>query len=130
MRIVDTTVASYDMGDGFFILVNYYTNNIFDITCSNRMTEVLCCIMDVITDMTVNCNNNRGINAREKYDSVAPYLAVGLFKEVLRLVAKHKEKVSSLIDKFISYKAFDTTTKGTIAYGINTKSVLLTGESG
>ena len=43
-------------------------------------------------------------------------------EEVLRLVARHKERVSSLIDKFISYKAFDTTTKGKIGMG---KTLLL-----
>ncbi len=46
-------------------------------------------------------------------------------EEVLRLVAKHKEKVSSLIDEFISYKAFDTTTKGVISMGITNKTKLL-----
>lgn len=51
-------------------------------------------------------------------------------EEVLRLVARHKEKVSSLIDKFISYKAFDTTKKGTIAIGSTNKTILLDGVEG
>lgn len=82
MRIVDTTVATYDMGDGFYILVNYYTNNIFDITCSNKMSEVLCCIMETYTVYQTNCNNARGLNALEQYNKVAPYLVIGLMKEI------------------------------------------------
>lgn len=51
-------------------------------------------------------------------------------EEVLRLVAKHKEKVSSLIDKFVAYKAFDTTKNGTIGMGTTNKTLLINGLKG
>ncbi|MGK3946119.1 hypothetical protein ABK046_48190, partial [Streptomyces caeruleatus] len=43
-RINCSTTATYSLGDDIYIAVVYRTNNVFDVTCANRINDILCCI--------------------------------------------------------------------------------------
>lgn len=77
----NTTIATYDFGDGVFVILAYWTYNNFDITCSNTMSSVLCCIWETQREQQKNCNNARGLAAAEKLAEVTPYLLSGFIAE-------------------------------------------------
>lgn len=77
----NTSVATYDFGDGVFVILSYWTYNNFYITCSNTMSDVLCCMLEVQREAEKNCTNARGLAASEKLSQVTPYLLTGLIAE-------------------------------------------------
>lgn len=81
-RVVNTTVATYNLGDGVFVEINYVTDNAFPITCSNKMSSIMCCIINLQTQYNKNCNNAVGLNAKQKLDSVIMPVLAGLMKEI------------------------------------------------
>lgn len=81
-RVVNTTTALYSLGDDIYVEVQYQTDNAFDITCSNKMSSIMCCIIDLQSQYTKNCNNAIGQNAKQKLDGVTIPLLAGLLKEI------------------------------------------------
>lgn len=81
-RVVNDTTATYDLGDDVTIDIVYRTNNVFDMTCSNKIGDLMCCIIDLQKTYDNNCNNNIGKNAKQKLDSIIiPFLS-GLAQEI------------------------------------------------
>lgn len=81
-RVVNTTTALYNLGDDIYVEVQYQTDNAFDITCSNKMSSIMCCIIDLQSQYTKNCNNAIGQSAKQKLDGVTIPLLAGLLKEI------------------------------------------------
>lgn len=81
-RVACTTVSEYDMGDDVSVLVTYLTNNVFDITCANRIADLICCMVELQTTYLKNCNNAVGKNAKQKLDDITVPFLLGLTKEI------------------------------------------------
>jgi hypothetical protein len=81
-RVNCTTVATYDMGDDVYVLVSYITANVFNITCANRIADLICCMVDLQATALKNCNNAIGKNAQQKLNEVAIPFMIGLTKEI------------------------------------------------
>lgn len=77
-----TTVASYAIGNDVYVLVSYVTNNVFPVTCSNKMSDIVCCITKVQQTAIKNCNNAIGDNAKQQLSDVSLYVMNGLLKEM------------------------------------------------
>lgn len=43
-RINATTVAEYDLLDDVSVLITYLTNNVFPVTCANKIADLICCM--------------------------------------------------------------------------------------
>lgn len=81
-RIENTTVATYDLGDDIYVQVTYLTKANFNITCSNFMGEVACCLTQNQQIAIANCGNAIGENARQKTYEILPALSIGLLKQI------------------------------------------------
>jgi hypothetical protein len=80
-RINCTTVATYDFGDDFYISVTYITKQNFDINCSDKISDVLCCLVEKQKLYDANCDNSIGKNAASLLAKATMPLLIGLAKE-------------------------------------------------
>ena len=81
-RLNCTTEATYDLLDDCYQIVTYLTNNVFPVTCANKMADLLCCISDLQRTKEKNCENAIGQRAAQQLDEVTIPLLSGLMKEI------------------------------------------------
>ena len=81
-RINCTSVATYDLEDDVYVLVTYLTNNVFPITCANKIADLICCMVDLQRQYEANCNNAQGKYAQQKLNDVVVPFMLGLTKEI------------------------------------------------
>lgn len=81
-NITCTTVASYAIGTDVYVLVSYITNNVFPVTCANKMSDIVCCITKVQQTAIKNCNNAIGENAKHQLSDISLYVMNGMLKEI------------------------------------------------
>jgi hypothetical protein len=81
-RINCMTIATYDLGDGVYVAVTYLTNNQFDVTCNNRMADLMCCLVNIQQTAVKNCNTAIGQHAKQQLDEITPAFLIGLTKEI------------------------------------------------
>jgi len=81
-RVRCTTVSEYDMDDDVSVFVTYLTNNVFDITCANKIADLICCMVELQRTYLKNCNNATGRNAKQKLDEITVPFLMGLTKEI------------------------------------------------
>jgi len=81
-RVNCTTTAEYDLEDDVYVLVTYITNNVFPVTCANKIADLICCMVDLQTTYLKNCNNAVGKNAQQKLGDVVIPFMLGLTKEI------------------------------------------------
>lgn len=81
-RINCTTIAEYDLEDDVNVLVTYLTNNVFNVTCANKIADLICCMVDLQTTYLKNCNNAKGKFAQEQLNNVTIPFMLGLTKEI------------------------------------------------
>lgn len=81
-RIACTTVSEYDLQDDVTVFVTYLTNNVFDVTCANKIADLICCMVDLQTRYLKNCNNATGQNAKQLLDEITVPFLLGLTKEI------------------------------------------------
>lgn len=81
-RINCTTVATYNLNDDTYVLVNYVTAQQFDITCSNRVSDLLCCISDLYQTKIRNCDNAIGKRAAQQLQEIEIPFFLGLGQEM------------------------------------------------
>lgn len=81
-RITCTTESEYDLGDDVSVLVTYLTNNVFDVTCANKIADLICCVYDLQNQYRKNCNNAIGQNAKQLLDEIQMPLVLGLMREI------------------------------------------------
>lgn len=80
-NIACTTVATYAIGGDVYVLVSYVTNNVFPVTCANKLADVACCITKVQQTALKNCNNAIGDNAKQQLADISTYVLSALIKE-------------------------------------------------
>lgn len=81
-RVKCETDATYDLGDGVYVSVTYLTDNAFDITCNNRMADLMCCIVNIQQTYLKNCNTSVGKHAKQQLDEISIPFLIGLTKEI------------------------------------------------
>ncbi len=81
-RITCTTAATYNLQDDIYVIVSYYTDSPFPVTCTTRIADLLCCIEKVQTEAIRECNNAKGQAAKQKLLEISTYLSTGLLAEV------------------------------------------------
>jgi hypothetical protein len=77
-----TTVATYAIGNDVYVLVSYVTNNVFPVTCANKMANILCCITKIQQTAVRECNNAIGANAKQQMADISMFVMNGLLKEI------------------------------------------------
>lgn len=80
-RITCDTVATYAIGDDYYVEVTYTTDEVFDVTCSNKIEDVLCCIIDIQNRAIKNANTVIGQQAEQQLASIAFPLMIGLTEQ-------------------------------------------------
>ena len=81
-RVTNTTTATYALGDDIYVAVTYLTNNVFDVTCTNRIADLLCCVAEVQAVAKKDCENAKGKHAQQQLLEISTYLLTGLLKEI------------------------------------------------
>lgn len=81
-RVNCETVSVYDLGDEVYVAVTYLTNNVFSVTCANKIGDLMCCLVDLQQTALRNCSNAVGQNAKQKMQEVLPLLVVGIGMEI------------------------------------------------
>jgi hypothetical protein len=77
-----TSIATYNLQDDTYVLVSYVTNQQFDITCSNKVSDLLCCIEDLYRMKIKNYDNALGKRAAQQLDEVELPFFLGLGQEM------------------------------------------------
>lgn len=80
-RVNNTTVARYSLGNDMYVDVSYVTNNVFEVTCANKLQDVLCCLVDLQKTKVENCNNAAGERAAQQLQAVEIPLFIAIAKE-------------------------------------------------
>lgn len=81
--IVCTTEATYNLGDGIYVVITYFANNLnFNVTCTNRIADLLCCVIEVQETSIKQCNNAIGQKSKQQLLEISPFLSTGLLKEI------------------------------------------------
>ena len=81
-RITCTTVSEYDLGDDVTVFVTYLTNNVFDITCANKIGDLMCCMVELQNTAVKYCNTAVGRNAQQQLQEITIPFMLGLAKEI------------------------------------------------
>jgi hypothetical protein len=81
-KIYCETTATYDLGDGVCVDITYITNSVFDVVCSDKMSDLLCCVKQVQDTANRNCDNAVGQHAKQQLNDISSYLLTGLLKEI------------------------------------------------
>lgn len=128
-RVECDTEATYDLGSDMYVVVLYRTDNAFPITCSNKMSQVACCIVDLQTQYEKNCDNSKGAYAKGQLDSVLPSLLTGFLKE---MNGQDASKEVDFIKKKLSCNCGDKTIKQNESLPINPSvyNIVLTPQGG
>lgn len=79
---VDATVqATYDLGDDFYVVINYTTCKEFVFNCEKHMVDLSCCIEELVQQAQQHCGDSTGIRAANLLQQAAGYILVGIIKE-------------------------------------------------
>lgn len=128
-RINCTTTAEYDLQDDVYVLVTYITNNVFQVTCENKIADLICCMVELQTTYLKNCNNAVGKNAQQKLSDVVVPFMLGLTKEINGQDASNE---ATLIRKTLNCDCGATSVRQNEFTPINAaaSSIVLTGVGG
>jgi hypothetical protein len=81
-NITCTTAATYSLGNDVYVIVSYYMSGFWEINCSNKMADLLCCVTDLYVTKQKNCDNAIGKRAAQQLDEVNFPFFIGLAKEM------------------------------------------------
>lgn len=98
-RIVNSTIATYNLQDDVYALVTYYSNNVFDVTVNNRMSDIFCCIQKIQKTATEHCDDAIGQNARQQLEHLLPFMMMGIIAETSGQDASYE---SNYIKKYLA----------------------------
>lgn len=98
-KIYCGTVGTYDLYDGVYVEVTFITNSVFDVTCTDKMSDLICCIQQVQNTAQKNCDNAVGSHAKNQLAEISPYLLTGLLKEIN---GQDSELEASFIKKYLN----------------------------
>ena len=128
-RVNCTTVSEYDQEDDVTVLVTYLTNNVFKVTCENKIADLICCMVDLQTTYRNNCENAKGRNAKQKLDEITIPFLLGLTKEINGQDASTE---ADIIKKSLNCDCGATSTRQSEFTPINpsTTNIVITGVGG
>jgi len=81
-RINNDSTATYNIATDIYVEVVYRTANQFDVTCANRIGDLMCCLVNLQNEAAKNCNNAIGKAAAQKMADITPVFLIGLAKEI------------------------------------------------
>jgi hypothetical protein len=81
-RIKCTTYATFDMGNDFYVTVGYVTDQVFNITCTSKMADLLCCVREVQQTAIKNCDNAIGARAEQQLQDITVPFVAGILAEI------------------------------------------------
>lgn len=81
-NVNNTTTGTYALPNDIYVLVNYVTMQQFDITCSNQVSDLLCCISELYQTKVKNCDNAIGKRAGQQLEEVELPFFLGLGQEI------------------------------------------------
>ena len=91
-KIDNTTTATYDLSDGFFVNIAYATVFSKELTCTKAMEELLCCITDYKAVMSKHCGDAIGDSMQEKWNKASLSFFTGWLKETVGQDASKEAK--------------------------------------
>lgn len=81
-RIACTTYATYDLSNDFYVIVGYVADQFFNITCTSKMSDLLCCIREVQETALKNCDNAKGERANQQLQDITIPFVTGMLSEI------------------------------------------------
>lgn len=81
-NITCTTVAEYNFGDDVYVDITYLTRCSFDVTCTSRISNLICCLVSLQQTAIKQCNTSIGQRAKQQLDQVSIPFLIGLTKEI------------------------------------------------
>ena len=79
--VINTSTATYNLGDYTYVEVKYFTNLKFSVACSSRLTQILCCLEELQDVYNNSPQSNKGIDAKERLDLASVPLYIAALKE-------------------------------------------------
>lgn len=77
-----TTIGTYNLNDDVYVLITYLTYQNFPVTCQNRISDLMCCILKVQETALRHCDDELGQNAKSQLYDILPYVTTGIAKEI------------------------------------------------
>lgn len=77
-----TTIGTYNLNDDVYVLISYITYQNFPVTCQNRISDLMCCILKVQETALKHCDDELGMNAKSQLYDILPYVMTGIGKEI------------------------------------------------
>jgi hypothetical protein len=81
-NVNNTTIATYALPNDIYVLVAYVTMQQFNITCSNQVSDLLCCISELYQTKVKNCDNAIGKRAAQQLEEIELPFFLGLGQEI------------------------------------------------
>lgn len=81
-RIKCSTVGIYNLDNDIYVYVTYLTNNVFDVSCSSKIADLICCMVQLQDTAIKQCNNAVGKNAHQQLSEITIPFLLGLTKEI------------------------------------------------
>lgn len=81
-KLDNTTYATYDFDDGFYIKLAFSTVINKEVTCEQPMQELLCCITDLQIEKEKHCGDAIGRALEERWAKASLPFFVGIMKEI------------------------------------------------
>ena len=81
-RIVNTSIATYDLQDAVYVVISYYTNNNFNVFVGSKMADLNCCIMQLQETSVKRCNDAVGQQAKQKLLDISTFYMNGIMSEI------------------------------------------------
>lgn len=78
-----TSTATYDLGDGFFVIVQYYVRGEKNIYCGQSVSTIFCCINEIQAKAKANCGNPVGLAAQQQLLEIAVPLMQACTGEII-----------------------------------------------
>jgi hypothetical protein len=93
------TTAQYHLGDEFYVQVSYATTLNFDVTCLDRLCDILCCVSDTYREMQENFGNAKGDRAKALLDRIAiPLMQASLAERCGRDASEYVAIIRKTLD--------------------------------
>lgn len=82
-RVNCLTVSRYtiDENNSVYVDISYVTNNVFDVTCANKIQDILCCLVALQKTKNDNCGNAIGERATQQLSEIEIPFFIAIAKE-------------------------------------------------
>lgn len=96
--VKNTTTATYDLGDGVLLQLQYITKLNFSVSCNSGLASVICCIKATTDIYEQWPNTDRGKAAKAQLDKISPYVYLALSNEKIGLPSSDQiQKIADIL---------------------------------